>query len=57
MGLPLKVLRIDHPEVSALYERRLTLIRPDQHVAWRGDALPDDCRRLVDVVRGAAGYR
>jgi 2-polyprenyl-6-methoxyphenol hydroxylase-like FAD-dependent oxidoreductase len=30
-----------------LYPRRFTLIRPDQVVAWRGDHLPGDLRRLV----------
>lgn len=54
-GMPLKVLDLsDRPEVVQQYDRKLTLIRPDQHVAWRGDALPDDCASLVDVVRGAA---
>ena len=35
--LPLKVLR--EPSVRDLYQARYALIRPDQHVAWRGDAL------------------
>ena len=39
---------------GALYERRLVLVRPDGHVAWRADALPEDAGRIVDVVRGAA---
>jgi hypothetical protein len=30
------------------------LVRPDQHVAWRGDAQPVDTLGLVDLVRGAA---
>ena len=29
------------------------LVRPDGHVAWRGDALPDDAAALIDLVRGA----
>ncbi|KRB79445.1 hypothetical protein ASE00_20285 [Sphingomonas sp. Root710] len=57
VGLPLKIWRLDHADVRAHYDRALTLIRPDQHVAWRGDTLPEDCRHLVDVVRGAAQYR
>jgi len=28
-------------------------VRPDQHVAWRGDAEPADTLDLVDLVRGA----
>lgn len=56
-GLPLKVWRLDHEGVRAAYDRALTLIRPDQHVAWRGDALPEDCGQLIDIVRGAAHCR
>jgi len=29
------------------------LVRPDQHVAWRGDRLPD-AAELLDRVTGAA---
>jgi hypothetical protein len=28
------------------------LVRPDGHVAWRGDALPSDAERVVDQVTG-----
>ena len=38
--VPLKVLR--EPSMRDLYQRRYALIRPDQHVAWRGDLLPHD---------------
>ena len=31
----------------------LLLVRPDQHVAWRGDAVPDNPLGLIDRVRGA----
>jgi hypothetical protein len=31
----------------------LVLVRPDGHVAWRGDILPDDPQALIDRVRGA----
>jgi hypothetical protein len=32
---------------------RLVLVRPDQHVAWRGDTVPGDARALIDLIRGA----
>jgi 2-polyprenyl-6-methoxyphenol hydroxylase-like FAD-dependent oxidoreductase len=51
--LPLEVFDIDAPDIVALYERRLVLVRPDGHVAWRADAVPDDAERLIDTVRGA----
>lgn len=57
IGLPLKVLALNNDAARGLYERKLALIRPDQHVAWRGDAQPADCKWLLDVVRGAASYQ
>ena len=40
-GLPLAVLRLDDPEVAKVYGRGLLLVRPDQHIAWRGPACDD----------------
>ena len=37
-----------------LYGADLALIRPDQHVAWRGDRLPPDCDALLARVTGHA---
>ncbi len=36
-GVPLEVVRPMKVPVRDLYQADLTLIRPDQHVAWRGD--------------------
>ena len=36
-----------------LYEKRFVLVRPDGHVCWRGDALPDDPRAVAARVTGA----
>ena len=52
-GVPLSVLDLEGDEASALYDRKLVLSRPDQHVAWRGDALPDDLDGLVNLIRGS----
>jgi 2-polyprenyl-6-methoxyphenol hydroxylase-like FAD-dependent oxidoreductase len=54
-GVPLKVLDVDATAARSLYGHRLVLSRPDQHVAWRGDALPSDPLALIDRVRGATG--
>lgn len=35
-----------------LYERDLVLLRPDQHVAWRGNAGPGDPGVVIDTARG-----
>ena len=53
-GVPLAIYEIANGEIAALYGRRLALVRPDGHVAWRGDTLPADPLLLIDTVRGAA---
>jgi hypothetical protein len=51
---PLAVLDVEPPaESSTPFAQKLVLVRPDQHVAWRGDAEPADPLGLVDLVRGA----
>jgi hypothetical protein len=52
-GVPLQIAAIDDPGIAALYERRLVLVRPDGHVAWRGDRTPADPLAVIDVARGA----
>ena len=42
IGAPLQIIDIDQPEIAELYERRLVMVRPDGHVAWRGDSVPAD---------------
>jgi 2-polyprenyl-6-methoxyphenol hydroxylase-like FAD-dependent oxidoreductase len=56
VGVPLAVVEISEPAVVKAYERRLVLMRPDGHVAWRGDGLPPDPAILVDCVRGVTPW-
>jgi 2-polyprenyl-6-methoxyphenol hydroxylase-like FAD-dependent oxidoreductase len=51
-NLPLAVLPITDETARALYERDFVLIRPDQHVAWRGNAPPDNADALIARVAG-----
>lgn len=53
-GVPLREVAIGEPGVRALYERDYVLVRPDGHVAWRGDELPADAGAILDIARGAA---
>jgi hypothetical protein len=39
-GVPMDVLRLRDPVLRDLYQAKRALIRPDQHVAWRGDVWP-----------------
>jgi len=52
--VPLAVSAIRDDHLYELYERRLVLVRPDGHVAWRSDDLPEDPIAVVDRVRGAS---
>ncbi|HKT18321.1 MAG TPA: FAD-dependent monooxygenase [Stellaceae bacterium] len=53
IGMPLTEVFLNDPAIAALYEKKLVLVRPDGHVAWRGDAAPAEPRGLIDTVRGA----
>jgi hypothetical protein len=54
-ALPLRVLDVETSAARDLYRHRLVLSRPDQHVAWRGEAAPVDSLALIDHIRGAKG--
>jgi 2-polyprenyl-6-methoxyphenol hydroxylase-like FAD-dependent oxidoreductase len=51
--MPLKVIDLDPAHAGAPYREKLVLSRPDQHVAWRGDALPADSSTLIARMTGA----
>jgi 2-polyprenyl-6-methoxyphenol hydroxylase-like FAD-dependent oxidoreductase len=52
-SVPLRVVTIEEPEAAKIYECKLVLVRPDGHVAWRGDLATSDALAIVDRVRGA----
>ncbi len=56
-GVPLEVLQPTEPGLAALYPHRFTLVRPDQHVAWRGNAWPHATAGLFEQVAGQATAR
>ena len=51
-GVPLEIVRLDDPALCDLYEATRALIRPDQHVAWRGDEWT-----ATDILGIASGRR
>ncbi len=52
-GLPLAVLDLESGS-AALYDHKLVLTRPDQHIAWRSNQVPDDPNALIQLLRGGA---
>lgn len=53
LGIPLSLVELTDPVLRARYEFPLTLVRPDQHVAWRGT--PDvDSEAVLVAVTGRA---
>ena len=52
LGAPLSVLRRNEPRVRDVYGAAVFLLRPDLHIAWRGDAAPADPAALAARVTG-----
>ena len=52
LNIPVKVVRDTYEGGREQYEARLVLVRPDQYVAWCGDAAPDDVKGLLARVTG-----
>ena len=52
-GVPFETHDIGDAAICALYEKKLVLVRPDGHVAWRSDTAPSDAAAVIDRVRGA----
>ncbi|MEO8542647.1 MAG: FAD-dependent monooxygenase [Betaproteobacteria bacterium] len=51
--VPLQTVAIEDVAIAQLYERRLVLVRPDGHVAWRSDQAPRDAGAVIDQIRGS----
>ena len=52
LGIPLTVACPPAMALQDLYQARFALIRPDQHVAWRGDAIPAPLTPLLHKITG-----
>lgn len=51
-GIPLQVVCLHEADVTRVYEKKWVLVRPDGHVAWRADVLPEDPLVLLRMVCG-----
>ena len=52
-GVPLSVVTTADDALRDLYQRDLVLVRPDQHIAWRGNGEPADADALIARVIGS----
>lgn len=51
-NVPLDIVDIPEPAARDLYQCEFALIRPDHHIAWRGDTLPANAGALIRQVSG-----
>jgi hypothetical protein len=54
IGAPFQVLDVPDPAARDIYARDLVLLRPDMHVAWRGNTAPEKPERLAAMATGHA---
>ncbi len=53
-GIPVQVIDVAPETAGPAYRQRLVLVRPDQHVAWRGNELPARPDDLLALITGHA---
>jgi len=51
--MPLHSLALDDAQARELYGADYVLVRPDQHIAWRGNRLDAGFSAVLDLARGA----
>ena len=51
--IPLALIDVAPDEAGGAYAEKLVLVRPDQHIAWRGQAAPEDAQALLARLTGA----
>jgi hypothetical protein len=52
IGAPFSVLDLHGEAARQVYGFDYLLVRPDLHVVWRGNALPDDADKIARIVTG-----
>jgi hypothetical protein len=56
-GAPVTVLDVPDSAARGVYGYDLILARPDLHVVWRGNAVPDDAAEVAAIATGHAPNR
>ena len=52
IGAPFKLLALDEPHAREIFGCDLMLLRPDMHIAWRGNRPPEDAAKLARMATG-----
>jgi hypothetical protein len=52
LNAPLEVIRLRDPAVHAIAGRKLVMLRPDLHVAWRADETPVNSEAVAARITG-----
>ena len=53
-GVPLDMVQVTGDTARELYGANHVLIRPDHHIGWRGNRLPQDFGQVLGRARGAS---
>jgi 2-polyprenyl-6-methoxyphenol hydroxylase-like FAD-dependent oxidoreductase len=56
-GAPLEIIALDEPRLREMFGASLFLLRPDLHIAWRGDSMSASPDNIAQVVTGWVGAR
>ena len=52
LGAPFAAVSIPDERPREIYGHDLLLLRPDLHVVWRGNRLPDEPRKVAEIATG-----
>ena len=54
LSIPIKVIKISDLSALNLYQKSILLVRPDQHIAWRGNVVPENVCELLKITIGTS---
>lgn len=52
VGMPINIVQVEDSGALELYDSFLLLVRPDQHVAWRANSVPENFSEIIAVISG-----
>ena len=52
LNIPFLTVAIEDKNAREVYGFNLVLIRPDQHIAWRGQKVPEDIPDILRIISG-----